>query len=132
MIDYLIKEGLLQNQGNGAVIYMDNRSVNFSGGTNKNINVNTGDGEIQQIVNSSESGSADLELLINKLVDDIKNLSPNDEIDDALDNADKIKSAIENGDQTRARKLFGWLPNAVQTATSAVELIAKINDIVPG
>lgn len=104
---------------------MDNRtdnSVTFSGGTQKNINVNTGDGDIKQTLTNTKSNTSDLEVLFEKFLSEIPKLSPADEVEDALDNAGKLKSAIENEDKPRAEKLFGWLPTAVQASSTAIEV----------
>ncbi|MBG9550020.1 hypothetical protein [Cytobacillus firmus] len=110
---------------------MDNRidkSVSFSGGTQKNINVNTGNGEISQNVSSSESSNGDLDALFDKLLAEIPKLSPADEVEDALDNAEKLKSAVESEDKPRAKKLFGWLPTAVQASSTAMDIFKLFGD----
>ncbi|MEK4825108.1 hypothetical protein NSS71_11165 [Niallia sp. FSL W8-0951] len=111
---------------------MDNRSVNISGGTNKNLNITTGDGESHQTINNYENGkdNEELDVLINKLIEEIKK-GPQEEVEDAMENAEKLRTVIENGDQSRAKRIFGWLPSVVQASTAALELIKLINEMNP-
>lgn len=113
---------------------MDNRvdrSVTISSGNNTNVIVNTGDGDTTQTNTYTASNNDNLEKLVNQLIDHINKLSPADEVEDAVDNANKIKKAIESGDQSRAKKIFEWLPSAVKTSSAVVDLIGKITDMIP-
>lgn len=86
-------------------------------------------GEHQTVTNTvNGTGNEKLEELFAKLISDIKQLSPQDEVEDALDNANKIKAAVEADDQSRAKKLFGWLPTAVQASATALEIFKLFGD----
>ncbi|MED4691300.1 hypothetical protein [Peribacillus frigoritolerans] len=113
------------------MIYVDKRidkSVTFSGGTNRNLNINTGDGDTKQNITYTETNS-DLDSLFSNFIEEIQKLSPPNEVEDAIDHAEKLKTAIESGDQSRAKKLFGWLPTVVQASSTAVEVLNLISKL---
>lgn len=107
---------------------MEKRTIQGSFNNGKfgdNINVQ-GDNVKQQKVTKTSDNDDKIEALFDTLIAEIKTLSPEDEIEDALDNAEKIKAAIESDDQPRAKKIFNWLPTAVQASATAVEIFKLI------
>lgn len=81
-------------------------------------------GEHQNVSNTvGGSDNEQLEELFSKFLSDVKKFSHQDEVEDALDNANKLKAAVEADDKPRAKKIFGWLPTAVQATSTAVEIL---------
>ncbi|MBN6890055.1 hypothetical protein ACUXCC_005572 [Cytobacillus horneckiae] len=100
---------------------MDNRSVTFSGGNQSNINVNMGDGE-NRLSNVSTKNDKGIDSLFDTLFEEISKLNEEHEVQDALDNAKKMKDALEKEDIPRAKKIFNWLPTGIQASNIAIEI----------
>ncbi|WP_456280107.1 hypothetical protein M1D98_06265 [Bacillus sp. K7] len=101
---------------------MDNRSINISNSSITNSPFNTGDNASQTV---NVEGDDQNQLLFKQLVDSLNAIADEDERKDAEDNIMKLQSAVNKGDRTRAKKIFGWLPTAV-TGTSVALQIYKI------
>lgn len=55
-----------------------------------------------------------------------KGCSDHGEREDASENAAKLTQALRERDTTRAKRIFAWLPQAVQVATAVAGLAQKL------
>lgn len=108
----------------GDVDMSDNKRVisgnTFSGTIGDNVNFQ-GD-HVSQTKTVTEGVHADA---FQALIKEINKLSDPDEKQDALDNTAKLQDAVASNNLDRAKKLFGWIPEAIRT-TSAGMTIAKL------
>jgi hypothetical protein len=110
-------------------VYVENRSVTISNSTINGSNLNTGDNS-QQTINSIPDN--ELNLLIQKLLEEINKLDDEDEKIDATENAKKLHEIVNKGNGERAKKIFGWLPVGIQTTGAGVQIAEFISRLLAG
>lgn len=114
-----------KNQGQGVYIYMD-RSISLGNVTGQNtVTLNTGD-DVRQDVKVMQGEQNDS---FNQLIEDIKKIQDPDEKQDALDHAQKLQESVASGNKTRAQKIFGWLPEAIQAGKAALDIYSQIEKL---
>lgn len=119
--------GIFEETQKGVFVYVHNedKSINIQGNnTFEGSLINTGDGS-EQTVNYNKS---EPEWLIS-LKNEIEKIIDQNDKEDALENATKIKSAIDQEKPERARKIFGWLPQLIQTSAAGAQLLQVISTL---
>lgn len=81
-------------------------------------NLNQGDSATQSQIISKEDYAN--EQLMNAIITNIKALPDGIDKEDAMDNATKMDTALQEKDLNRVKKIFGWLPQAVQLAADVI------------
>ncbi len=81
-------------------------------------NLNQGDSATQSQIISKENYAN--EQLMNAIITNIKTLPDGVDKEDAMDNATKMDTALREKNLDRVKKIFGWLPQAVQLAADVI------------
>ncbi|UJA34263.1 hypothetical protein [Bacillus velezensis] len=102
---------------------MDNRSININNSSLTNSPFNTGDNASQTV--NAEGIQDENQLLFNQLIESLKAIPDEEERTDAEENTRKLQDAVNKGNKSRAKRIFGWLPTTV-TGTSVALQIYKI------
>lgn len=106
-------------------MYIDKRSIEVGDINGGNNNFNTGD-NVEQSIKVITKNESDL---FKQLLEQINQIQDENEKQDAKDNANKLQTAIEQKDKSRAERLFGWLPQAIQTCQAAVGIAEQIQNL---
>ncbi|KXY31113.1 hypothetical protein AT268_16370 [Bacillus cereus] len=102
------------------------RSIRFGNVTGQNtVTLNTGD-DVWQDVKVMQGEQNDS---FHQLIEEIKKIQDPDEKQDALDHAQKLQESVASGNKTRAQKIFGWLPEAIQAGKAALDIYSQIEKL---
>ena len=74
------------------------------------------------ITQSKTSTNEFVNTLFENLISEINALKDQDEKSDSLDNVSKMQEAIKAGNNERAKKIFGWLPEIIRTSAAAIAI----------
>jgi hypothetical protein len=114
----MIKNGQITIMGD---IYMgSNQSRNMSGFTFNNSDVRNANFQGENTNQTYTEGITDE--FLKTLLSEINKIPDSDEKNDAVENAKKLKDALDKGDIERGKKIFGWLPTVVQSAASVITI----------
>lgn len=115
-----------KDQGKGVFVYMDNRSINLGSiSGNNTVTLNTGD-HVKQEVKVAQGETSDV---FQQLIEEIQKIQDPEEKQDTVENVQKLQESVAKGNKSRAQKIFGWLPEIIQTSKAALEVYAQIEKL---